>query len=93
LDININLMSFLIQLAQGIVSNMGHALKSQSIEIYNPRKSPFNNMDLVWREDVWHGGAHIIKVECAYIPHAWVLEILNGEWSHEDFPMDWNIYK
>ncbi len=72
---------------------MGHASKFQSIEIQNPRKSPFNNMDLVWRKNVWHGGEHIIEVECAYIPHARVLKILNGERSHEDFPMEWNIYK
>jgi hypothetical protein len=49
---------------------MGHVSKSQSIEIQNPRKSPFNDMDLVWKKDVQHGRAHIIKVECAYIPHA-----------------------
>jgi len=48
---------------------MGRASKSQYIEIQNPKKSPFNNMDLVWKKDVEHGGAHIIEVECAYIPH------------------------
>jgi len=50
LDININLLFFLVQLVQGIVSNMGHASKSQYIEIQNPKKSPFNNMDLVWKK-------------------------------------------
>jgi hypothetical protein len=49
---------------------MGRASKSQYIEIQNPKRSPFNNMDLVWKKDVRHGGAHVIKVECAYIPHA-----------------------
>jgi len=49
LDININLLSFLLQSAQGRVSNMGHASKSQSIDIQNPKRSPFNNMDLVWK--------------------------------------------
>jgi len=49
---------------------MGHVSKSQSIEIQNPRKSPFNNMDLVWKNDVQHGGAHIFEVECVYIPLA-----------------------
>jgi hypothetical protein len=24
----------------------------------------------VWKKNVQHGGAHIIEVECAYIPHA-----------------------
>jgi hypothetical protein len=58
---------------------MGRASKSQNIEIQNPKKSPFNNMDLVWKKDVRHGGAHIIKVECASIPHARILEFLNNE--------------
>jgi hypothetical protein len=49
---------------------MGHASKSQFIEIQNPKRLPVNNMDLVWRKDVRHRGAHIIEVECAYIPHA-----------------------
>jgi hypothetical protein len=49
---------------------MGHVSKSQSIEIQNPRRSPFNNMYLVWRKDVLYGGPHIIEVECAYILHA-----------------------
>jgi hypothetical protein len=31
---------------------MGRASKSQYIEIQNPTKSPFNNMDLVWKKDV-----------------------------------------
>jgi hypothetical protein len=50
-------------------------------------------MDLVWRKDVRHGGAHIIEVECAYIPHAWISEFLNSERSHEDSLLEWNIYK
>jgi hypothetical protein len=58
---------------------MGCALKSQYIDIQNPKKSPFNNMDLVWKKDVQHGKAHIIKVKCAYIPHAQISKFLNGE--------------
>jgi hypothetical protein len=50
-------------------------------------------MDLVWKKDVRHGGAHVIKVECAYIPHAWISEFLNSERSHENSLMEWNIYK
>ncbi len=69
MDININLLSFVVQSTQGIVSNMGRVSKSQYIEIQNPKKSPFN-MGLVWKKDVRYGGAHIIEVECAYIPHA-----------------------
>jgi len=72
---------------------MGHASKYQDIEIQNPKNSPFNNMDLVWKKKFQHWRAHIIKVECAYIPHARILEFLNGERNHEDSSMKWNIYK
>jgi len=58
---------------------MGHASNFQSIEIQNPRKSPFKNMDLVWTKDIQHGGAHIIEVECTYMPHAQVFNFLNNE--------------
>ncbi len=68
-------------------------LQNQYIEIQNPKKSTFNNMDLMWKKKVQHGRAHIIEVECAYIPHAQISEFLNGEWSHEDSLMEWNIYK
>jgi hypothetical protein len=50
-------------------------------------------MDLVWKKNVRRGGAHIIKVECAYIPRARISEFLNNERSHENSPMKWNIYK
>ncbi len=93
MDININLLFFLVQLVQSIVSNMGRASKSQYIDIQNPKKSPFNNMDLVWKKDVRRGRAHIIEVDCAYIPHARISEFLNGEQSHEDSLMEWKIYK
>jgi hypothetical protein len=67
---------------------MGHASKSQFIEIQNPTKSPFNNMDLVWKKDVRHGRAHLIDVKCAYIPHARISKNLNSERSHENSPME-----
>jgi len=67
---------------------MGHASKSQSIEIQNPRRSPFNNMDLVWTKDIQHRGAHIIEVESTYMPHARVVNFLNDERNHEDSPME-----
>jgi len=50
-------------------------------------------MGLVWKKDVQHGRAHIIEVDCAYISHAQVSEFLNGEQSHENSLMEWNIYK
>jgi hypothetical protein len=68
---------------------MGCASKSQSIEIQNPKKSPFNNMDLVWTKDIEHERAHIIEIECTYMPHAWVLKFLNNEQNHENSPMEW----
>ncbi len=36
---------------------MGRASKSQYIEIQNPKKSPFNNMDLAWKKNrlTWRG--------------------------------------
>ncbi len=71
---------------------MGCVSKSQFIEIQNPRKSPFN-MDLVWKKNVRHGGAHIIKIECAYIPNAQVSKFLNDEWNHEDSWIEWTTYK
>jgi hypothetical protein len=55
--------------------------------------SPFNNMDLVWTNVFQDGKAQIIKVECTNIPHVWISKFLNGERSHEDSPMEWNIYK
>lgn len=50
-------------------------------------------MDIMWTNDAWHGGAHIIEIECAYIPHEWVLKNLDGECNHEDSLMEWNVYK
>ncbi len=36
--------------------------------------------------------SHIIEVKCAYIPRARVSNFFNGEQSHEDSFMEWNIY-
>jgi hypothetical protein len=35
-----------------LVSTMGHVPKSQSIEVQNLERSPFNNIDLVWTNNV-----------------------------------------
>jgi hypothetical protein len=67
---------------------MGPASKFQSIEIQNPRRSPFNNMDLVWTKDIENGRAHIIEVECTYMPHARVLKFINNEQNHENSSME-----
>jgi hypothetical protein len=70
---------------------MGCASKSQYIDIQNPKKSHFNNMDLVCKKDVRHGRAHIIEVECAYIPYAQISKNISGERNHGDSLMEWNI--
>jgi hypothetical protein len=36
--------------------------------------------------------SHIIKIKCAYIPHAWVSKKINDEQNHEDSFTEWNIY-
>jgi hypothetical protein len=72
---------------------MGRASKSQYIEIQNPKKSPFNNMDLVWKKKCSTSRVTYNRIECAYIPHAQILVFLNGKRSHEHYSMEWNIYK
>ncbi len=76
MDTYINLPFFFLQLA--IVFQNLNLSKSKT-----QRRSTFNNMNLVWRKNVQHGVAHIIEVECAYIPQARVLKFLNNEQSHE----------
>jgi hypothetical protein len=49
---------------------MGMILKSQSIEIQNPSKSPVPKVDLVWTIDKCHGGQNKVSIEFAYILHA-----------------------
>jgi len=67
---------------------MGHALKSQSIDVQNRTNTPFNNMKLVWRKYVRHGGAHMVEV-----PHEQIPKFLEGECGHGELVMDWNMYK
>jgi hypothetical protein len=67
---------------------MGPISKFQSIEIQNPRRSPLNNMDLVWTKDIENGRAHIIEVECTYMPHARVLKFINNEQNRENSSME-----
>ncbi len=40
------------------------------------RNHPLTTWTWCGKKDVWHGGAHIIEVECAYTPHAWVSKFL-----------------
>jgi hypothetical protein len=61
---------------------MGHVPKSQSIDVQNLTNTPFNNIKMAWKKYVQHGGAHMAKVESAYIPHEQVLEFFESERDH-----------
>jgi hypothetical protein len=50
-----------------IIQSMGRIQLSQSIEIQNSTKSPFSNVDLVWKNP--HGRQNKVTIETAYIPH------------------------
>ncbi len=58
-----------------VIQSMGQTPLSQSIEIQNLAKSPFSNVDLLWK---WfnHGGQNKVAIETTYIPHACVSESL-----------------
>jgi hypothetical protein len=55
---------------------MGQTPLSQSMEIQNLAKSPFSNVDLVWKDGFKHGGQNKVTIETAYILHAHVFEFL-----------------
>jgi hypothetical protein len=58
------------------IQSMGWTPLSQSIEIQNPAKSPFLNVDLVWKDGFRHGDQNKVAIETANIPHAHVFEFL-----------------
>jgi hypothetical protein len=62
------------------IQNMGWIPLSQSIEIQNRTKSPFSNVDLVWKYGFKHGGQNKVAIETTYIPHVHVFEFFQGEW-------------
>jgi hypothetical protein len=62
-----------------VIQSMGQTPLSQSIEIQNLAKSPFSNVDLVWKDAFRHGGQNKVVLETAYILHARVSEFLQGE--------------
>ncbi len=68
-----------------------NSIKSQSIEIQNPTKSPFSNVDLVWKNGFRHGGQNKVVIETTYIPHA--SKFLQGEQRDIQTPVEWNIQK
>jgi hypothetical protein len=62
-----------------IIQSMGQTPLYQSIKIQNPAKSPFSNVDLMWKDGLKHGGQNEVAIEIAYIPHARVSEFLQVE--------------
>jgi hypothetical protein len=58
------------------IQSMGPIPLSQSIEIQNLTKSPFSNVDLVWKYGFMRGGQNKVAIKTTYIPHAHVSEFL-----------------
>ncbi len=76
-----------------ILDNHNHGMNSQVSKYRGPkpRKSPFSNLDLVWKKGEWHGGTNKISIECAYIPHAHIHEFLEDERGDLHTPEESNI--
>jgi hypothetical protein len=51
-----------------IIQLMGQTPLSQSIKIQNLAKSPFSNVDLVWKDGFRHGGQNKVAFKTIYIP-------------------------
>jgi hypothetical protein len=76
-----------------IIQSMGWTPLSQSIEIKNLSKSPFFNVDLVWKNEFKHGGQNKVIMKTAYIPHVHVSKFLQGEWGDMQIVVEWNVSK
>jgi len=50
--------------------------QSQSIQVQNPTKPPFSNVDLVWVKGEHHRGSNKKSIDVAYIPYACVQDFL-----------------
>jgi hypothetical protein len=72
---------------------MGRNPLSQSIKIQNLAKSPFSNVDLMWKDGFRHGGQNKVAIETAYIPHVRVSKFLQGERKDMQIVVEWNISK
>jgi hypothetical protein len=57
-----------------VIQSMGQIPLSQSIEIQNPTKSHFSNVDLVLKNGFRHGGQSNVTIKIVYIPHDCVFE-------------------
>jgi len=73
--------------------NHGKGSKIPSIHVQNPTKSPFSNMDLVWRSRICHGGQNKVTIQFAYVPYARISEFLEGEWGDTSTRVEWNVDK
>jgi hypothetical protein len=76
-----------------VIQTMGRIPWAQSIEIQNPTRSPFSNVDLVWKDGLRHGGQNKMVIEIAYIPHARVFEFLQGERKDMQTSVEWKLEK
>ncbi len=72
---------------------MGRTPLSQSIKIQKLAKSPFLNVNLVWKDGFRHGSQNKVVIETTYIPHACVSEFLQGERGDMQTMVKWNISK
>ncbi len=73
------------------IQSMGRIPLPQSIKIQNLAKSPFSNVDLVWKYRFKHRGQNKVAIETTYIPHAHVFEFLQDEWGNMHTMFEWNI--
>jgi len=78
-----------------ILDNHNHGMNSKVLKYRGPKpyKSPYSNVDLVWKKGECHGHTNKISIECVYMPHAHVHGFLGGERSDLHTPVKWNIFK
>jgi hypothetical protein len=55
------------------IQSIGQTPLCQSIEIQNWTKSLSSNVNLMWKDEFWHGGQNKVPIETTYIAHACVL--------------------
>jgi hypothetical protein len=75
------------------VKNMGWAQRAQSIQVQNPNKLSFSNVELVWVKDEHYRGSNKKSIDVAYNPYAHVQEFLKGEQGNLRTSVEWNIHK
>jgi hypothetical protein len=75
------------------IQSMGQTPLSQSIEIENPAKLFFSNVNLVWKDEFRHKGQNKVTIETTYIPHVCVSKFLENEQRDMQTPIEQNIQK